>query len=121
MQLNGLTRLPDTWADRPVKLLYLLNARALPLMSKLSGVRQSKIIKQGASGRNGFTYTTKKNISKLTCLLVLFWWVCRSPSACGREAIIHLRVNYRYKRVQMVHILNKYVEYQYTVILTLSP
>jgi hypothetical protein len=71
----------------------------------LSGVRQSKIIKQGASGRNGFTYTTKKNISKLTCLPVLFWWVCRSPSACGREAIIHLRVNYRYKRVQMVHIL----------------
>ena len=29
MQLNGLTRLLDTWADRPVKLLYLLNARAL--------------------------------------------------------------------------------------------
>jgi hypothetical protein len=57
-------------------------------MSKLSGVRQSKIIKQGAM---------------------------------GREAIIHLRVNYRYKRVQMVHILNKYVEYQYTVIPTLSP
>jgi hypothetical protein len=38
----------DTWADRPVKLLYLLNARALPLTSKLSGGRQSKIIKQGA-------------------------------------------------------------------------
>ena len=48
MQLNGLTRLLDTWADRPVKLLYLLNARALPLTSKLSGSRQSKIIKQGA-------------------------------------------------------------------------
>ena len=131
MQLNGLTRLLDTWADRPVKLLYLLNARALPLTSKLSGSRQSKIIKQGASGRNGLTYITKKNISKLTCLPVLFWWVrrspclpvlfwwvCRSPSACGREAII-LRVNY--KRVQMVHILNKYVEYQYTVIPTLAP
>jgi hypothetical protein len=42
MQLNGLTRLLDTWADRPVKLLYLLNARALPLRSKLSGGRQSK-------------------------------------------------------------------------------
>ena len=26
------------------------------------------------------------------------------PSACGREAIIHLRVNY--KREQMVHIFN---------------
>ena len=134
MQLNGLTRLLDTWTDRPVKLLYLLNARALPLTSKLPGSRQSKIIKQGASGRNGLTYTTKKNISKLTCLPVLFWWVCRSPcllvlfwwvclspSACGREAIIHLKVNYRYKRVQMVHILNKYVEYQCTVIPTLSP
>jgi hypothetical protein len=103
-------------------------------MSKLSGVRQSKIIKQGASGRNELTYTTKKNISKLTCLpvlfwlvcrspclLVLFWWVCLSPSACGRGAFIHLKVNYRYKRVQMVHILNKYVEYQCTVIPTLSP
>ena len=48
MQLNGLTRLLDTWADRPVKLLYLLNVRALHLTSKLSGSRQSKIIKQGA-------------------------------------------------------------------------
>jgi hypothetical protein len=104
------------------------------LVNPLGKIRQSKIIKQGASGRNGLTYITKKNISKLTCLPVLFWWVrrspclpvlfwwvCRSPSACGREAIIHLRVNYRYKRVQMVHILNKYVEYQCTVIPTLSP
>ena len=48
MQLNGLTRLLDTWAYRPVKLLYLLNARALPFTSKLSGSRQSKIINQGA-------------------------------------------------------------------------
>jgi hypothetical protein len=59
-------------------------------------------------GLNGLTYITKKNISKLTymknrkksCLVL----VCLSPSACGREAIIHLRVNY--KRVEIVHIFN---------------
>jgi hypothetical protein len=62
-------------------------------------------------GLNGLTYITKKNISKLTYMKkhkksfpVLFWCVCLSPSACGREAIIHLRVNY--KRVEIVHIFN---------------
>ena len=37
------------------------------------------------------------------------------------KPILYIILYYRYKRVQMVHILNKYVEYQYTVIPTLSP